>query len=101
MKPVRILFVCLGNICRSPLAEGILRHVSAGLPVDRSNLANVRSLAPPAIQHKLHLFLEYTLGVERDVTDPYCEGPDGFEAVYSMLFEGCSSLIGRLIEERS
>lgn len=22
----RILFVCLGNICRSPLAEGILRH---------------------------------------------------------------------------
>lgn len=23
---IRILFVCLGNICRSPLAEGILRH---------------------------------------------------------------------------
>jgi protein-tyrosine phosphatase len=23
---MRILFVCLGNICRSPLAEGILRH---------------------------------------------------------------------------
>ena len=22
----RILFVCLGNICRSPMAEGILRH---------------------------------------------------------------------------
>ena len=22
----RILFICLGNICRSPLAEGILRH---------------------------------------------------------------------------
>lgn len=22
----KILFVCLGNICRSPLAEGILRH---------------------------------------------------------------------------
>ena len=22
-----ILFVCLGNICRSPLAEGVLRHV--------------------------------------------------------------------------
>ncbi len=24
MKPVRILMVCLGNICRSPLAEGLL-----------------------------------------------------------------------------
>ena len=22
-----ILFVCLGNICRSPLAEGIFRHL--------------------------------------------------------------------------
>ena len=25
--PIRILFVCLGNICRSPLAEGIFRHL--------------------------------------------------------------------------
>ncbi len=35
MPPVRILFVCLGNICRSPLAEGIFRHVaeSRGLEV--------------------------------------------------------------------
>ena len=26
--PNRILFVCLGNICRSPLAESIFRHVA-------------------------------------------------------------------------
>ncbi|WP_119078533.1 low molecular weight protein-tyrosine-phosphatase [Chitinophaga alhagiae] len=26
---MRILMVCLGNICRSPLAEGILRHLAA------------------------------------------------------------------------
>jgi protein-tyrosine phosphatase len=25
MKPVRVLFVCLGNICRSPTAEGVFR----------------------------------------------------------------------------
>lgn len=24
--PFRILFVCLGNICRSPMAEGLFRH---------------------------------------------------------------------------
>ena len=24
-KPIRVLFVCLGNICRSPLAEGVFR----------------------------------------------------------------------------
>ncbi|HEX6559021.1 MAG TPA: low molecular weight protein-tyrosine-phosphatase [Longimicrobiales bacterium] len=30
---LRILFVCLGNICRSPLAEGVFRHMvhAAGL----------------------------------------------------------------------
>ncbi len=25
-EPTRILFVCLGNICRSPLAEAVFRH---------------------------------------------------------------------------
>ena len=24
--PTRVMFVCLGNICRSPLAEGVFRH---------------------------------------------------------------------------
>lgn len=24
-RPIRVLFVCLGNICRSPLAEGVFR----------------------------------------------------------------------------
>ncbi|MDU9393702.1 low molecular weight protein-tyrosine-phosphatase [Pseudomonas sp. zfem002] len=30
---MRVLFVCLGNICRSPTAEGVLRHqlIEAGL----------------------------------------------------------------------
>ena len=26
--PVKILFVCLGNICRSPLAEGVFQHLA-------------------------------------------------------------------------
>ncbi len=30
-----ILFVCMGNICRSPLAEGIARHVLASTPAGR------------------------------------------------------------------
>ena len=25
-KPIRLLFVCLGNICRSPMAHGIFEH---------------------------------------------------------------------------
>ncbi|HEY0463315.1 MAG TPA: low molecular weight protein-tyrosine-phosphatase [Polyangiaceae bacterium] len=27
--PVRVCFVCLGNICRSPTAEGVFRHLVA------------------------------------------------------------------------
>jgi len=26
--PARVLFVCTGNICRSPTAEGVLRHLA-------------------------------------------------------------------------
>ena len=30
MKTRSVLFVCTGNICRSPTAEGVLRHLAAG-----------------------------------------------------------------------
>ena len=30
----RVLFVCLGNICRSPLAEGVFRHLVAAVGLD-------------------------------------------------------------------
>jgi protein-tyrosine phosphatase len=33
--PVRLLFVCLGNICRSPTAEGVMRAL-----VEREGLSN-------------------------------------------------------------
>jgi protein-tyrosine phosphatase len=36
MDKVRVLFVCTGNICRSPTAEGVLRQLAkdAGIAVD-------------------------------------------------------------------
>lgn len=30
----KILFVCLGNICRSPAAEGVMRNKTDGIPVE-------------------------------------------------------------------
>lgn len=45
----KVLMVCLGNICRSPLAEGIFRHLSKGnaFVVDSAGTANYHTGAPP------------------------------------------------------
>lgn len=32
-RPMRILFVCLGNICRSPAAEGVMAKICRDLPI--------------------------------------------------------------------
>ena len=51
--PLRVLFVCLGNICRSPTAEGVLRHLAAketpelGLEIDSAGTADYHIGAPP------------------------------------------------------
>ena len=34
VKPAKILFVCLGNICRSPAAEGVMKKFVNGLPLE-------------------------------------------------------------------
>jgi protein-tyrosine phosphatase len=33
---IRICFVCLGNICRSPTAEGVMRHLAKAAGVDEA-----------------------------------------------------------------
>jgi protein-tyrosine phosphatase len=50
---VRILFVCLGNICRSPTAEAVLRELAAreapelSLEVDSAGTADYHAGQPP------------------------------------------------------
>lgn len=153
MKPTAILFVCLGNICRSPLGEGILHHLaglqghsealsiaSAGtggwhigdppdprsiavarkhgvdissqrgrqlarsdfedfgliLGMDNNNVATLNRLSPENHRHKIHLFSQFATGRPVEVPDPYHGGEADFEKVYSMLFDGCSALLGKL-----
>jgi protein-tyrosine phosphatase len=53
---VRVLFVCLGNICRSPTAEGVLRHlVTQDAPelqveVDSAGTADYHIGEPPDLR---------------------------------------------------
>ena len=50
---MRILFVCLGNICRSPTAEGVLRSIAAReypglkLQIDSAGTADYHVGEPP------------------------------------------------------
>lgn len=52
-KPTRILFVCLGNICRSPLAESIFRHLARErgvehlFEIDSAGTSGYHEGAPP------------------------------------------------------
>ncbi|KAL2819318.1 phosphotyrosine protein phosphatase I superfamily [Aspergillus cavernicola] len=45
-QTINVLFVCLGNICRSPMAEGVFRNISATHP-----LINVIDSAGTAAYH--------------------------------------------------
>ncbi|MDX8479097.1 low molecular weight protein-tyrosine-phosphatase [Mesorhizobium sp. VK24D] len=153
-KPIKsILFVCLGNICRSPLAEGVFRAVWAErgegrgmvldsaatsgwevgsapdprsiavatshgidisgqrarriapedftrfdliLGMDRSNVRDLKALAPQAARDRIHLYLEFATGTGRDVPDPYYEDQQAFAAVYRMIREASEALAKRL-----
>jgi len=42
-----VLFVCLGNICRSPAAEGVVRHLVPGLILDSAGTGSWHIGAAP------------------------------------------------------
>jgi protein-tyrosine phosphatase len=51
--PIRVLFVCLGNICRSPLAEAVFRHqvreqgLEDRFQIDSAGTSGYHQGAPP------------------------------------------------------
>lgn len=45
--PTRILFVCLGNICRSPAAEGVFRALCPEAETDSAGTASYHAGEPP------------------------------------------------------
>ena len=85
---MKILTVCLGNICRSPLAEGILQHkvIKAGLlwQVESAGTANYHVGEPP---HKLSQKVAKMNGI--DISRQQCrqfkkEDMLEFDKIYAM-----------------
>ena len=71
----KILVVCVGNICRSPTAERLLKNYQPALTVDSAGLG--------ALVGKVMLFGHWD--GEREIPDPYRKSREAFEAVYTLL----------------
>ncbi len=81
----KILFVCMGNICRSPTAEGVLRHVAqvrglgADITVDSAGTIGFHAGQPPdkrAVLHAATRGYDLTQIRAREVNQPDYEGFD-------------------------
>jgi protein-tyrosine phosphatase len=149
-----ILFVCTGNICRSPMAEGVLRkllteeglldgfeidsvgthdyqvgkppfesavecakkrgyeivhlvsrkirphdfdHFDNILGMDKSNIANLKTIAPTRSKQKIELLLEYGDKYHgKEIPDPYGKPVKDFERALDMIEDGCKGLVDYL-----
>lgn len=60
MKNYSVLFVCLGNICRSPTAHGVFRQLlanhglAAAVTVDSAGTSNFHPNSPPDARSQTH-----------------------------------------------
>ncbi|OWP00366.1 hypothetical protein B2J93_3916 [Marssonina coronariae] len=117
-EPISVLFVCLGNICRSTMAEGIFRSIVSKPPyqslisvihasdfskfdfifaMDRQNLRDLQQVRPRGgDKARVMLFGEFSgkKGAE-EVDDPYYGARDGFEVAY----EQCSRFSRNFLKE--
>jgi protein-tyrosine phosphatase len=70
---MKILFVCFGNTCRSPMAEGLARKMFEGQAVIKSagtHAKNVGAAAPEAIEVMRSMFgIDITSHRPRNVKD--------------------------------
>ncbi|MDO9145972.1 low molecular weight protein-tyrosine-phosphatase [Rhodoferax sp.] len=63
MKPFSVLFVCMGNICRSPTAHGVFRHKASELGLantlmlDSAGTHNYHPNSPPDNRSQAHAAL--------------------------------------------
>ncbi len=98
---IRVLFVCLGNICRSPMAEAVFRHKvreqtarsrmrrAAGVPVARSRRVGLDLLLQPS---RAHFMPEHRLG-HRRAADVAEANEQNANHTASFLFRGLKTRV--------
>ena len=61
---IKVLFVCLGNICRSPMAEFVLKHIvaekglSAEFEIDSAATESYNEMCHAGIHHRTRQMLQ-------------------------------------------
>ncbi|XP_069462160.1 low molecular weight phosphotyrosine protein phosphatase isoform X5 [Ambystoma mexicanum] len=108
-----VLFVCLGNICRSPIAEAVFRNlvVEKGLTnqvtkddflsydymlcMDESNLRELKRRGDkiPNCKSKIELLGSYDPQKCLIIEDPYYGKDEDFETVYQQCLRCCKSFL--------
>lgn len=93
----KILVVCVGNICRSPTAERLLKHYQPELTVDSAGLgalvgkgADERAMS---VARDHHLSLDGH--VARQVTGRMCREYDLILAMENAIFKRCAISLRR------
>ncbi|WP_126428339.1 low molecular weight protein-tyrosine-phosphatase [Brevibacillus marinus] len=79
---IRVLFVCLGNICRSPMAEAVFRHLVDAAGLSREIAADSAGLGGWHIGEKPHIGTRRVLaakGIRHDWLTARQIAPTDFE----------------------
>jgi arsenate reductase len=85
-RPIRLLFVCVGNSCRSQMAEGLARALGGDrVEATSAGTAPAETVAPKAVQVMAELGIDISSRRPRPLTRELIDGAD---RVYIM---GCDA----------
>ncbi|MDX6766641.1 MAG: serine hydroxymethyltransferase [Candidatus Methylacidiphilales bacterium] len=85
---MRLLFVCTGNICRSPMAEGIARELTKDDPTIRVKSAGIGAVGGQSPStHSVSVMAELDIDISRLRSQPVTrELVDGADAILVMTY---------------
>ncbi|MFL9833079.1 low molecular weight protein-tyrosine-phosphatase [Chryseobacterium terrae] len=91
---MKILMVCLGNICRSPLAEGILKSkLSEDFIVDSAGTIDMHKGSTPD-KRSIKTAAKYGIDISKQASRPItAEDLDHFDKIYCMDLSNFKNVI--------